>query len=635
VIAPAVWTPGELEAWRPREILDPAAWAEQERKLGEDESSTAGDWDNSIAPYLVEPMRALGNPRVSLVALMMGAQVGKSECARNWLGQRADQEPGPAMILFPDRPSAMETLAERIVPMFRNTPALRRLLTNKPWDVKAKQLRLRTHRIRVAWATSVQTVATNPIRDLVCDETDKYPPTAAKGKEGDPLTLAFLRLTTFKHRGKACVISTPTTKHGPIYGYWSSSADRRRFHVPCRACGLYQTLKWDGIHFRGRGSSSLTEWRAIAAEATLGERDVFYGCEACGERHDERAKRTMLRLGRWQSEGHEPGDHPRSASVAFHLSSLASPWVTWAKLVAEFHRAKLLGLLEVHGFRNGRLAEVADDEADGIRFEASRILHLAARGHPRGVAPSWTTAIISTADTQRGGWRWVTRAWGTDGRSRLLAYGWAKTEGELRRDAVLATYPVEGAGRPAGILLLLVNPRAGAEDDDELTGDRVARFAATDPDRIQLVRGHGGSFKAASRIRTVAASKGLPAGVKLWVACTQSYKTLLAGRVRQDDPGVWEVSSVADQAYADQMASEELVPETVGGRVVYVWQKRAAGGVNDLWDCETYQCAAADILEVDTLAPLRERLAAEQEARRGPVIDQQSWWDGTRPGGWR
>lgn len=638
----APWTPSERDAWRPAPLLPVPEWAERERVLGPDETSVPGRWDNAIAPFLVEPMRAMGDTVHRIVSLLKGAQVGGSEAARNWLAQRAATDPAPALILFPTKDSAKDVLDERIIPMLKNTPALARLLTGKVYDTKARQIRLRTHRIHVAWAGAPQTVASRPIRDLLCDETDKYPITASSQEGSDARTLAKLRLTTFKHRAKTVEISTPTNRHGIIYQSWLAAADRRVWEIPCLECGGYQTISWDRLEFRGKGSTSLEEWRAIAGEAPLpgDPRAVRYRCVSCGHLHAERDKARMNRRGRWRSEGCEPGVHPQSAHVAFHIPSTISPWVTWADIVAEHFDARLRGIVALAGWTNGRMGAVSD-ELEAGRFERERILALAARGHPRGVVPRWATILITTADTQRNGWWWVTRAHGPEGRSRLLAYDFAKDEATLRREALDARYTIDGVHVPAVPSVMFVNPGTSdgdREDDaDALATDRATRLAATDPDRIKLIRGYGGSYRAPSRWWQTT-GKGLPEAVELFMVCTQTYKDLLAGRIVQDEPAVWEVTSAADARYAGQLASEEKIQQTVGARTLRVWVMRSAEAQNHLWDCEVYQTAAADILAVDTYPRLADRVAVERGTDpvepRHDAGGEGGWWSGVRPGGW-
>ena len=325
----------------------------------------------------------------------------------------------------------------------------------------------------------------------------------------------------------------------------------------------------------------------------------------------------MLATGRWQSEGCPPGVHPRSSVVAFQLSALYSPWVSWARLVREHFEARLKGARELHGWINGRLGWIVEDEA--FRVSSDLILRKATRGH-KPQAPIGTVAIVSTADTQRDGWWWVTRAWMRGGQSRLLGWGHAPTFEALRKAALLNRWPLERGGE-AQPEVLLVDAGGGWDTPDGNMTDRIYRFASTDG-RIKPIKGHGGTTRAPTRLRQAQSGKELPPGVELWVVCTQSYKDVLAGRISSEEPELWQETGLADQSYARQMASEHKISVKKGTKTEIVWAPISVGAPNHVWDASVYQCAAADMLDIDT----RQEVAYEMEA--------SDWWSGQKGGSW-
>lgn len=616
---------GYVSAFRggmtPAEQIDACEWARRYRVLGRDESSIPGPYDPDRTPFAAEIMRCLSDKEHRKVVFVAGAQVCKSEIGRNWIGSVADLDPGPVLIVFPTEDSATETIDERIVPMIENTPRLSALKTGRAWDVSARQVRLRSCRIYVAWATSAQTIAARPIRYLNQEEVDKWGTSPAPGKEGDPGTLSELRTTTYEQSAKIYSSSTPTNASGPIWQSWEAAGDRRRYWVPCPRCGKFQILEWDRIQFLGKGTTSPGEFRAIAAEAERGLRDVHYQCAHCDGRIESRERRAMVAAGRWQSEGHPPGEHPVSSTVAFQISALYSPFVSWAQLVREHFEARLKGAVELHGWINGRLGWIVENEQ--TKITADLILRKATRGH-KPVAPRGTVAIISTADTQKNGWPWETRAHLRGGQSRLLGLGHATTLAELRSQALLDRWPLE-SGRAAQPELLLVDAGGGWDTPDGGMTDRIYKFAASDS-RIRPIKGHGGTTRAASRLREAQSGKECPEGVALWVLCTQTYKDVLAARVASEDPELWQETSLVTPEYAKQMAAEHKVAVRKGQKTEFVWQLVSRGSDNHYWDCGVYQVAAADMLDLDTRADAY-LTEVETDADGG-------WWSGSRnPGG--
>lgn len=632
-----------LGSLQPAEAITADVWAERYRVLGLDESSVPGPYSLSLTPFARDILLDLSDDQHQMVGVMAGAQVCKSETGRNWLAWTQDIDPGPAMIVFPSEPSAKETIDERIIPMFRNTPRLGALLTGRAWDVKAKQVKLRSSRIYVAWASSAQTIATRPIRYLFLDEIDKYD-APDPGREGDSITLALLRITTYGERAKVFACSTPTNMHGPIYRMWLSSEDRRQYEVPCPFCGEHQILRWEQLRYQGYGSSSASDpatWRRIAGNPL----EVAYECARCRALIPDAAKRDMVARGRWRSEGYPVGERPQSRTVVYQISSLYSPWVTWAQIVSEHYSARLQGRDRVHGWINGRLGWIAEDEES--RIDPAQILLKAARGGPRGVVPAQACALISSADTQKLGWWWKTRAWSRDGESWLVGWGFARTFTELRAATLERRWPVEGlAPLRACALVLLIDAGGGGDDhgDGNLT-DRVLRFAGTDPERIKPVKGAGGTTRPTFKLREAQSGKDLPKGVTLWLIDTGAYKDVLAAMILQANPEVWHETADADHEYARQMSSEHKVAiRQRDGRTVFAWVPISAGAANHLWDAGVYNLAGRDLpeLELDerpTFAEESERLraaraaAAERRARDEPPAadwDAAGWWSGSR-----
>jgi phage terminase large subunit GpA-like protein len=98
-------------------------------------------------------------------------------------------------------------------------------------------------------ANSATGLASRPIRVVLFDEIDKYPPSA--GDKGDPIALASNRTKTFWNR-KIVLVTTPGVKGASrIEKEWAES-DQRRFFVPCPHCGHKQHLRGRSVVRRRR-----------------------------------------------------------------------------------------------------------------------------------------------------------------------------------------------------------------------------------------------------------------------------------------------------------------------------------------------------------------------------------------------
>jgi phage terminase large subunit GpA-like protein len=170
--------------------------------------------------------------------------------------------------------------------------------------------------ITMCGANSPSSLASRPVRLVLCDEVDRFPNSA--GTEGDPIDLAKRRATTFTNR-KIVMVSTPTVKDASRIEAAFEETDKREYHVPCKDCGEEQVLRWSNV-----------KWDKDAPETAA------YICEHCGSVWDDAARFRAIRRGRWVAT------NPSVGKAGFRLSGLCSPWTPIESAVREFLEAKKL-----------------------------------------------------------------------------------------------------------------------------------------------------------------------------------------------------------------------------------------------------------------------------------------------------
>lgn len=173
---------------------------------------------------------------------------------------------------------------DRLTPMLRDSEVFKDLIKDpRSRDAGNKILykRFPGGHITMAGSNSPSSLASRPVRLVLCDEVDRYP--ASSGSEGDPVNLARKRATTFWNR-KIILTSTPTIKDISRIEAAYEQSDQRRYYVPCPCCGHYQTLKWPQLKW--------TEDKTDTA---------YYVCEINGGVIKETSKPAMLLSGRWQA----------------------------------------------------------------------------------------------------------------------------------------------------------------------------------------------------------------------------------------------------------------------------------------------------------------------------------------------
>jgi len=146
-------------------------------------------------------MEAVNDPEVQSVVLQWASQTGKTEILNNIVGFFISEEPSPMLVLQPTLDMAETWSKDRLAPMVRDTT----ILTDLVADSRARdsgntvlQKRFNGGHITVAGANSPASLASRPIRVVLCDEVDRYPNSA--GAEGDPISLAQKRSDTFSTR---------------------------------------------------------------------------------------------------------------------------------------------------------------------------------------------------------------------------------------------------------------------------------------------------------------------------------------------------------------------------------------------------------------------------------------------------
>lgn len=498
-------------------------WADEFRIVSAESSPEPGPWYTDRAPYLREIQDTMGDRLVRKVVWVAASQVGKTEAELNYLGSRIHRDPGPIMFVISTKEKAKDFSKKRVAPMVRDTPVLRRLVTDARSRVSGNTTLVKTFpggHLTIVGANSPSDLSSDPIRDVIADEVDRYPPSA--GTEGDPLSLAIQRTRNFWNRKVALVSSPGDLETSRIWPEWLAS-DRRRFFVPCPHCDEFQVLLWSGVQWDKQDSDDGT----VHDTSTAG-----YVCSGCGTIIDETEKAQMLARGEWRAtnahgearsldEYGKPLPDPEMGDGSFpgfHISALYSPWVTWAELAALWIEKKR-SIEELKTFLNLQLGEPWEERDDSIDLGEARM-----ERYPAEV-PNGVGLLTAAVDVQGDRLEIAVRGWGEDEESWLIMHEriwgdteradvWADLEHRLSR-----AYECE-----SGAKLYI---RACMIDAQYLT-DTVFSFV-----RGREARGvyaaHGTDSRAREPLRR--AVRKNRHGIKPWVVDSHHFKTLLLRRL--------------------------------------------------------------------------------------------------------
>ena len=575
----SAWRDGFMDGLRPEAQLTVSEWADGFRLLSSKASAEPGPWRTSRTPYLREPMDCLSTgSTVQRVVMMFAAQTGKTEAGSNWLGYVIDHAPGPMLCVQPTVEMAKRLSKQRLESMISETPCLSQKIAPARSRDSGNTMFSKEFpggMMLLTGANSATGLRSAPCRYIFADEIDAFP--ADVDGEGDPVSLAEKRATTFARR-KILLTSTPTIKdHSRIEAEYLLS-DQRRFYVPCPKCGGMQWLKWPQMRWTDNDPST-----------------ARYQCEHCGEQFEELHKPAMLRQGEWRATA--PGD---GRTAGFQLSGLYSPlgWFSWADMVEEFLRAKA-DAPALKTWLNTRAAETWEEDyaskvsADGLR---ERCEHF-----PMGVLPEGSVALTFGIDVQDNrlaisGW-----AWGRDEEGWLVYH--QEIFGDPSRadlwkqvdEAVLREWEHASGAK--------LRPDVVCVDSGGHFTAEVYQFAR-ERARQGVIAIKGASQRnkpvigKGSRVDINARGKTLKRGAMVFSIGTDTAKSTLFARLKHNDPGEGYLHfpmEATDEYFQQLTAEKQVMKYTRGGFPVREWVKKP-NARNEALDTLVYAYAGLQYL---------------------------------------
>ncbi|GLI57349.1 terminase [Propionigenium maris DSM 9537] len=407
-----------LKGFKPPKNLKVSEWADKYRELASESSAETGRWNTDRTPYLERIMNCISENHITEITLMFSAQTGKTEAILNTIGRYMHLDPCPIMVVQPTVDMAKAFSKDRIAPMIRVTKVLKDIVRDPRSRDSGNTVMQKIFpggHITFVGANSPSSLASRPIRIVLSDEVDRFPESA--GKEGDPLTLAEKRTTTFWNK-KHVRVSTPTIKGNSKIEDLYNVSSKERWNLPCPSCGEFQPLEWDKV-----------KW----GENIEG---IVMECETCGSLHTEKEWKSENQLnGKWIAE------FPENPHKGFHLNELASPFRTWEDVRKDYLEAK--GNPEkLKAWTNTSLGETWEEEIkDKIDYQA---LYDKRIPYPADL-PNEVLILTAGVDVQDDRLEIEVVGWGLGERSYGIEYKkfygnpakdevWEKLDGYLQKD---------------------------------------------------------------------------------------------------------------------------------------------------------------------------------------------------------
>jgi len=383
-------------------------WADENMVLPEG-SNESGKFNTDNVPYQKAIMDAITDPYVMDVAVMSSAQAGKTTIILCGLGYYVDHEPSEQLIVMPTLTLGEKFSKMRLAKLIRDIPVLREKINPAKSRDSDNTIFLKTYpggHIVVAGANSAASLSSMPVRVVWMDETDRFPESA--GGEGNPINLAEARSITYWNK-KRIKTSTPTIAGKSKIEDAYNNGSMEEWCVECPCCGTWQPYDFKRVVFN----------------------TVSMRCINCGEEISEAD---------WKGSPHKwIAKHPeRKKYRSFHLSGLASPWMTWQELIEEFQKAqrkleKYHDVNDLKTFINTKLGECweeteLDEGAVSDEALAERAEYYAAD------IPDGVLLLTASVDVQDNRFEIEVRGWARD----YETWGIYKTElyGDLERKKI-------------------------------------------------------------------------------------------------------------------------------------------------------------------------------------------------------
>jgi terminase, large subunit len=590
------FTFAERRVFRKRKYLAASAWAEKYRHV--ENGRPSGPWRNSAAPYSSGIMDASFFPSVEEITVCKPPQAGITEAILTCIGYVIDRDPGAMMCVYPDQAMARKTNKDRIQPMLEKTRQIRKYKTGVDDDVSSLTIRLKNMAIYMAWAHSVSSLGSTPVRYLILDECDKYP-TRTTSKEASPEKLAKKRTNTFRGMRKIWIFSTPTVEPGIVWQSLLVSQLIFDFWVVCPECG--EAILMNFKHIKWPKSE-----RSPARVRDLGL--AWYEC-VCQAKWDDFLLAQAARDGFWRSRESRHEDtgevlyeaRPmmdaleayRPRTIGFHLPAWPVHFISLSESAAAFLEAydgagKVKDLNALKDFQNAHAAEPWKDYT--VNREVQAVLNLKDE-RPMGLVPGGgrTAVLIGEADTQDNGFFYEIRAfgWGLIQDSWQVRFGFVDSVEALLQVLYQDSYKdSSGQQYPVRVAMIDSQGHRTSEIYDVARLNRGRMIAVIGKDTLATPY-------AWSNIDTYPSSnKPIPGGLKVLRVNTGFFKNALSSKlgVAPGDPGAYRLNSDATAEYARQMCVE------------YINEKGAwecpNGKANHYWDCGVYGLAGADLLGV-------------------------------------
>lgn len=557
-------------------------WSDEYMIIPKDSGANEyGKYRTSRTPHAREVMLALSDSHPCKRVVLMGAsQMLKTQVGLNWFACTVHQSPANFLWIMPTGKLAKRTSA-RIAKTIAAIPQLVERVASPRSRDSVNTLDTKDYiggSLFIVTAGAAANLAEVPARRVLFDEVDRAESNV--NGEGDPVSLAEARQTTFERNRKSYFPSSPTIDGESIIQTLYEKGTKRVALAECVHCGHAQPLEFERLVPTDDGQ------------------DVMYPCVECGACHFESDKNRMFANGLWSASLEADGE-----TESFTISGMFLPygWKSWLALYREYQKAKELleeGSEEkMIAFYNTRLARCWARAKEQTKYDE---LMQRAEGFRLMTVPMGGLILTAAIDTQNDRLEFKVVAWGEGLENWIVDYQIIIGDPSDNSTWDQADELLKNTYRHAGGQLLAIE--AAFVDSGGSHTQEVYNFTARRRNRkIFAIKG------ASKENRPIICAKPTivdinhrgkveKRGAQLWFIGTDTAKDYLASRwKRTTGPGATHFSVDLPEDYYKQLTAEYRTTVIKRGRKVSVWEKKQ-NDRNEALDLMVYNLACAHFL---------------------------------------
>lgn len=320
------------------------------------------------------------------------------------------QDPGPGLYILPDENVGKKHFEEKVISMIRQTPELSKFMTGRVRDLCSEKVQLQNMTMYPAWAGSIATMNSFPMKRVFLDEVRLMPLTT--GNESNAVKLAGDRLTTYENFGlsQGYIVSTPSVEGDLLHQQLSvSDTLYLSWQVQCQTCGEYQELDFfeNFIKVNGKRSCYCKHCKAEFDESDSKRKINKTGKYAVVSYENNERKPTKIYPDGTREVPFTYGEHSR---VFFHWTSMDSPFRSFWTIWDEYLKTKD----KLHDYKNFWQAWLARFWIDDQSQTSTSGLELCKKNYVLKTVPSWVRLLTAGIDTQDNGFYVTIRGFGSD-----------------------------------------------------------------------------------------------------------------------------------------------------------------------------------------------------------------------------